>query len=168
MTLDIFEAFRNGAVVLAKDQARYSDLHKAHGIDQAEWELLTNKEYWTVDQAREIRSILANVIEVAMTIAGMPAIPLPGQYVAAVIAEVVSPCNRMIAVMKSPDTFDAADASGLLGTTEIKDMTKQQLMALVVYYSAGGRNQPEANKVPREVGEEVASLNVREPKKARA
>jgi hypothetical protein len=157
--MNVFESFRAGAKVLAKAGREYTELHKSHGIDQTEWELLTQNEYWTADQAREVRTVLANIIEVSMTIAGMPAIPLPGQYVAAVIAECVAPCNRLVAVTKSPDTFDAADASGLLQTSEVKDMTKQQLMALVIFYSGSGTKEPGANKLPKSVGEELEQTN---------
>jgi hypothetical protein len=157
--LDIYSAFRIGAQKLAQNDRKYAELHKSHGIDQAEWELLTQEEYWTADQAREIRTVLANTVEVSMTIAGMPAIPLPGQYVAAVIAECVAPCNRMVACMKSPDTFDAADASGVLTPSEVKEMTKQQMMALVLLYSGGVNYEPQAHVLPREVKSEMKKLS---------
>ena len=88
-----------------------------------------------------------------MTIAGMPAIPMPGQYAAALIAEVVAPCNRFLACTKAPDTFDAVDASGILGTHEIKPMSTQQLMALTLAYSGGLQNEPQAHKLPKEMKE---------------
>ena len=126
--MDIHRAFQQGAKQLAHAEAQYTTLHKGHGIEQYQWELLTQKEYWSPDQARQIRTIMAAVVEVSMTIAGMPAIPLPGQYVAAVIAEVVAPCNRMLACTKAPETFDAYAASGMLQTHEVIPMTTQQLM----------------------------------------
>lgn len=100
-----------------------------------------------------------------MTIAGMPPIPLPGQYVAAVIAEVVSPQNRMIACTKAPETFDASDASGLLGTSEVTDMSTQQMMALVLAYSGSYLPEPPAEKLPGEVTEEVEEINKSRRKK---
>lgn len=157
--MDIHSAFKIGAKRIAQSERKYTDLHKAHGIEQAHWELLTQDEYWTPDQARAIRSILASVIEVSMTIAGMPAIPLPGQYCAALIAEVVSPCNKMLACVKAPDTFDAMDASGLLETSTVKDMTTQQLMALVIFYSSGEIGEPPAHKLPKNVQEDVSKQN---------
>ena len=151
MTLDIHKAFQHGAQILAKDNCKYTTLHKGHGIDPHHWELLTQKEYWSPDQVRQIRSILAQALEVSMTIAGMPAIPLPGQYLAALIAEVVSPCNRLVACMKAPDTFDAEAASGILMTHEVKDMPYQQLMALTLLYSSGFPEEPAPHKLPRQV-----------------
>ena len=164
--MNIHDAFRIGAQQLARSERKYTELHKAHGLEQAEWELFTQEEYWTVDQARSMRTILASVVEASMTIAGMPAVPLPGQYVAAVIAECVAPCNRMVACMKSPDTFDAADASGLMRTSEVKPMTHQQLMALVMYYSGGAQGEPGAHKLPRSLATSIADENKRKPKTA--
>lgn len=156
--MNLHQAFKIGARRIAKDEKIYTDLHKSHGIEQAHWELLTQYEYWSADQSRAIRSILANVVEVSMTIAGMPAIPLPGQYVAAVIAEVVAPCNWMVAAVKAPDTFDATDASGLLGDSEVKPLEYQQMMALILAYGGGSEREP-ADKLPVAVSEKVKEAN---------
>lgn len=157
--MDIHRAFQQGAQAIASNEAKYTTLHKGHGIEEHHWELLTQNEYWSPDQARQIRAILASIVEVAMTIAGMPAIPMPGQYVAAVISEVVAPCNRLLACTKAPETFDAMDASGILGTHEIKTMSTQQLMALVIAYSGGVKREPHAHKLPRDVVENVRRAN---------
>ncbi len=159
--MDIHNAFRQGARTIAKNEAEYTSLHKGHGIEHAHWELLTQSEYWTPDQARQIRAILASILEVSLTIAGMPAIPLPGQYVAAVIAEVVAPSNRMLACTKAPETFDAAAASGIMETHEVRPMPFQQLMALVLAYSGGFAKEPRAHKLPKEVKEAVKKANLK-------
>ena len=153
MKLDIHRAFRHGAEVLAVNNCEYTSLHKGHGIDQHQWDMLTKAENWTPDETRQMRSILAAVAEVSMTIAGMPPIPLPGQYMAALIAEVVSPCNRLLAATKAPDTFDADLASGILGTHEVKEMSREQLMSLVMVYSGGFPGEPIAHKLPHQVSE---------------
>ena len=157
--MDLHSAFKIGARRIAKDEKRYTDLHKAHGIEQAHWELLTQREYWTPDQSRAVRSVLANVIEVSMTIAGMPAIQLPGQYVAALIAEVVAPCNYMLAALKAPDTYDAMDASGLVGKPEVESMPWQQLAALVLAYAGGYGDEPAPEKLDRHIADEVSKAN---------
>ncbi len=157
--MDIHKAFQQGAQILAASDAKYTTLHKGHGIEENHWDLLTQDEYWSPDQARQIRSILASIIEVSMTIAGMPAIPMPGQYVAALIAEVVAPCNRMLACTKAPDTFDANEASGILGTHIVKPMTVQQLMALTIAYSGSLTGEPHAHKFPREVSDTMTKEN---------
>ena len=153
--MDIHQAFKFGALQLARNEGKYSELHKAHGIDPYDWEIFTQQEYWTRDQAATIRTILAQVIEVSMTIAGMPAIPMPGHYAAAVIATCVAPCNRMVACMKCPDTFDAVDASGILGTSEIKTMSHEQVMALVLAYSGGFGGEPVAHRLPKETSSKI-------------
>lgn len=153
--MDIHRAFRQGAEQLAKDSCKYTDLHKGHGIDIAHWELLTQNEYWTPDQARSIRTVLASVAETAMTISGMPAIPLPGQYMAALIATVVAPINRLVACTKAPETFDAESASGILQTHEVKPMSFQQLSSLVMAYSGGYGEEPIPHKLPEEVSEQM-------------
>lgn len=159
--MDIHEAFKIGAKELAKAQCEYTDLHKGHGIAEADWALVTQKENWTQEQARQMKTLLSGVTEVAMTIAGMPPIPLPGHYVAAVIAKCVSPVNRMIACMKAPDTFDADLASGIMQSHEVKPMSREQLMALVLLYSADYDGEPAAHKLPREVKETMKKENAK-------
>ena len=157
--MDLHLAFKIGARRIAKDEKRYTDLHKAHGIDQAHWELLTQREYWTPDQSRAVRSVLANVVEVSMTIAGMPAVPLPGQYVAALIAEVVAPCNYLIASVKAPDTFDAFDASGLTKDAEVRTMEREQMMALVIAYAGGYGDEPDRDKLDPSIADQMSQAN---------
>ena len=166
--MDIHKSFQHGAQILAKDNCKYTALHKGHGIDQHHWDILTQEEYWSPDQARQMRSIIASVSEVAMTIAGMPAIPLPGQYVAALIAEVVAPMNRLVACTKAPDTFDADVASGILQTHEVKDMPVAQLMSLVILYSGGFPGEPAPHKLPKSLNEEVRKANEAAKKTAKA
>lgn len=163
--MDLHYAFKIGAKKLAFNQRVYSELHKSHGIEPSHWDLLTQEEYWTPDQTRQIRSILANVIEVSMTIAGMPAVPLPGQYAAALIAEVVAPANRMLACIKTPDTFDAFDASGLMKSFEVKDMPKEQMMSLVLAYSGEYTGEPAPHMLGKEVGEMVMAENLSDERK---
>lgn len=157
--MDLHAAFKVGAKRIAQEERKYTELHKAHGIEQAHWDLLTQREYWTPDQARGIRSVLANVIEVSMTIAGLPAIPLPGQYVAALISEVVSPCNYLVAAIKAPDTFDATDASGLMKEMEVRTMEPQQMMSLVIAYAGDYTREPPSERLPPQVAEKVSQAN---------
>jgi hypothetical protein len=157
--VDLHAAFKVGAKKIAQHDRQYTELHKAHGIEQAHWDLLTQKEYWTPDQSRGIRSVLANVIEVSMTIAGLPAIPLPGQYVAALISEVVSPCNYLVAAIKAPDTFDATDATGLMKEVEIRTMEPQQMMALVIAYAGDYTREPPGEVLPQQVSVKVQEAN---------
>ena len=159
--MDLHTAFKIGAKKLAQDNAKYSMLHKSHGIDSAQWDLLTQWEYWTADQARQMRAILASVLEVSLTIAGVPGIPLPGQYVAALISEVVAPPNRILACLKAPETFDGLVAAGIEDTFEVKPMSPQQLMSLVIAYSGGFGGEPANQRVPAEITEIVKKENAK-------
>lgn len=138
--MDLHKSFRQGAERLASSQ--YGSLHKEFGISEVDWKLVTQEEHWTMEQMRASRAVIASVVEVALTVCGMPPVPLPAQYVAAVIAIVVAPANRMVAAMKAPDTFDAFAASGLQETVEVKPATREQMMALVVAYSGGFGGEP--------------------------
>lgn len=149
--MDLHRAFRHGARILAAANCEYSELHKGYGIDHHQWQLITSDEFWSPDQSRQIRSILANLVEVSLTISGMPPIPLPGHFVAAVIAEVVSPCNRLVACMKAPDTFDAFQASGIMGTFAVKPMPREQLLAIVMAYSGEYDGEPPNQRLDRNV-----------------
>jgi hypothetical protein len=139
---DLHGSFRAGAAALVQGSLKYAEMHRSHGITQTDWDLLTQPEPWTPEQIRQVRSILASVIEVCMTIAGLPPVPLPGQYAAAVIAIVVSPGNRFLAAQRVPDTFDAVAASGLQGMSEIIPTTKEQMFGLVMAYSGGYGGEP--------------------------
>jgi len=149
---EIHAAFRAGAVILARGDG-YGELHRGYGLMQDDFNLLVQEEHWTPDDARRIRSILASVIEVSLTIAGMPAVPLPGQYAAAVIAILVSPANRIVACMKVPETFDAVSASGLHEDFVIRPMRPEQMIALVVAYSGGLGGEPPVERLPVEVSQ---------------
>lgn len=149
---EIHSAFRAGAQALAEGQS-YTDLHRSYGLLEPDWRLLTQDRHWTPDESRRVRSILASVIEVALTIAGMPAVPLPGQYAAAVIAIVVSPANRFVACTKVPETFDAVAASGLFESFELRAMRPEQLMSLVLAYSGGLGGEPAMQRLPPDVAQ---------------
>ena len=139
---NLHHSFRLGAESLVRGSTKYTEIHRSYGITQVDWDLLTQEEPWTPEQVRQIRSILASIIEVCMTIAGLPPLPLPGQYAAAVIAIVVAPANRFLAAQKVPDTFDAVAASGLEGVIDIKPVKPETMFGLVLAYSGGYGGEP--------------------------
>lgn len=159
MSVDLHKSFRLGAEALVHANYRYTELHRSNGISSEEWAVLTQPEHWTPEQARDARGLIANCIEVAMTISGLPATPLPGQYAAAVIAIVVAPANRMIAALKAPETFDAVAAAGITETFQVKPMAKEQMMALVMAYSGGYGGEPPMQRLPADVVELVKTAN---------
>jgi len=158
MTLDLHQSFRRGAESLVHGTHAYSAVHREHGISQVDWELLTDEQPWSVEESRRIRSVLAATIEVCMTVSGMPPVPLPAQYAAAIIAVVVAPANRMVAAMKCPDTFDAHTASGLMGTAQVVRPSTEQMMALVMAYSGGYGSEP-MKRLDNEIVELVRKEN---------
>jgi len=139
---DLHASFRLGAESLVRGSAKYTELHRSHGISETDWLLLTQEEPWTPEETRQIRSILASLIEVCMTISGLPPVPLPGQYCAAVIAIIVGPANRFLASTKAPETFDAAAASGLEGQVRIDKVRQETMFSLVLAYSGGYGDEP--------------------------
>jgi hypothetical protein len=149
---DLHMSFRLGAESLVRGSTDYTELHRSHGITQADWDLLSQNEPWTPEQVRQVRSVLASVIEVCMTIAGLPPVPLPGQYAAAVIAIVVAPANRFLAAQKVPETFDAVSASGLEGAIDIKPVRQETMFGLVMAYSGGYGGEP-MKRLPSEANE---------------
>lgn len=157
--MTLHKTFRLGAEALARGNFRYGALHREYGFSQTDWDLLTKQDHWTAEEARQARGIIAAAIEVCLSLGGLPAVPLPGQYAAAVIAILVSPANRMIAAMKAPDTFDAVAASGLQETVQIRPTPKEQMIALVMAYSGGLGGEPIGQVLPIETSEYVKKEN---------
>lgn len=154
-------SFRLGAENLAVANCEYTEIHRSHGISQNDWDLLTRREPWTIDEGRQVRSVLASIIEVCLTISGLPPVPLPGQFAAAIIAIIVSPANRFFACQKVPDTFDAFAASGVHQTFEVKPMRSEQMMSLVMAYSGGFGGEPPNHRLDPEIKEVVKKENAK-------
>lgn len=148
---NLFEGFRRGALMLAANNCVYTQYHKEYGIAQAEWEMLTQDEPWTLSQRQQVRSQIAEVVNISLTIAGLPAMALPAQYVAAVIVTVVSPTNRFVAATRAPEAFDALAASGLNEAFEIRPVTIETMQSLVIAYSGTVKSEPAGQVVPKEV-----------------
>lgn len=134
--MNMFEIFRRGASVLANASLSYGDLHKMYGIAIEDWKLLTTDKLWTLSERQKIRSILIEMINISLTIAGIPPQSLPVQYVAALISSLVAPCNRLVACSCSPETYDAVAASGLEGPVQFVNTDRQTLTSLVLAYSS--------------------------------
>lgn len=158
---DLYKAFRYGAEALAVNNMMYAQIHHAHGISQADWDLLTKKEHWTSDEARSVNSILSAVMDVSLTIANLPAQSLPGQYVAAVIACLVSPANRLVASYKTPDSYDGIAATGISEPFEVREMKREQMVALVMAYSGGFGGEPPVERLPKETGKPLEGKKVK-------
>jgi len=97
---------------------------------------------WTPTEQKKIRSILTEVINISLTIAGLTAHPLPAQYVAALVSKLVSTANRLVASTLTPETFDAVAASNLDGNQKFVSVTREQMMSLVIAYSSDRYIEP--------------------------
>lgn len=130
------QLFLIGANELATAPKEYGPEQQAAGFTQEEWELLCSDECWTKAEQMKIPSILASAVSITLRTAGLPPVPLPGAYIAAVICKLVTPCNRLIAAASSPESFDVMSAVGLTGESKEIITTKSQMYALVVYFSS--------------------------------
>lgn len=130
------QLFLLGANQLVASGTEYGPDQQAAGFTQEEWELLTQPECWSKAQQMKIPSVLSAAVSITLRIGGLPAVPLPGAFVAATICKLVSPCNRFLAAASSPESFDALSASGITGEPVQIITTKEQMYALVTYFSS--------------------------------
>ena len=150
--MDLLRMFEAGALTLVSDQMEYTKRHAEAGFSKPEWDLLTQKEYWNAEQARGVSAILAEAASISLRLAGIPAVPLPGQYVAALICKLVAPANRLTAAIRAPRTFEAENAAGVTGPVAVKETTPEQMMSLVLYFSSTqAADIPEQGVDPRVV-----------------
>lgn len=132
--LTAYQAFTQAGLALS---GQYDEIHQSYGIARAHWELFTSPRLWNAEQRRTIQGIMTQVLNVSMTVAGLPERALPGEFVAAVIAQHVAPPNWMVACIKAPAMFDARAASGVDGPKEVKEVSYQTLVGLTMMISQG-------------------------------
>lgn len=130
------QLFLLGANSLAVAPVDYGPEQQAAGFTKEEWDLLTATECWTKAEQMKVPSILSSAVSITLRTAGLPPVPLPGAYVAAVICKLVAPCNRLIAAASAPESFDIMSAVGLTGESQKIITSKEQMYALVVYFSS--------------------------------
>ena len=135
MEYDVFGIFARGARTLVVAGREYGPIQSGAGFSKVNWDTLVQKEPWHPHQARGCTTLITEAVSISLTIAGLPATPLPGHFVAATIATLVSPANRVMAALKAPRTFDAQSASGLTGPVEILDTPPEQMISLVLALS---------------------------------
>lgn len=130
------QLFLLGANELASFPAEYGAYQQAAGFTKVEWDLLTSKMCWTKAEQMKIDKMIASAVSITLRVAGLPPVPMPGAYVAAVICKLCAPCNRLVAAASAPESFDVMSASGIAEASVINITTKQQMYALVVYFSS--------------------------------
>lgn len=138
----MLDAFSIGARAMARD---VGGAIQEHGFQDFEWQVLTADYCWRPDQQVMIPGLIARLADSTMVLANLPRTRLPGQYVAALIVEVVKPCNIVVACWSAPDTFDASAASGEFAEFHIAAMPPEQILSLAMRMLGGDRRamQPE-------------------------
>lgn len=155
---NMFDVFRAGALTIAHEMNEYTGAYEQYGLSRSEWQTLTKREVWTRQEAKSVRSLIAEVIQISLTISGLPAQQLPGQYVAAVIATCVAPVNWLAAAARAPQCYDAVNAAGLSEEHEVVEMPMEQMQVLVLAYGGYNQLEPIGHALPRDVQD--ASLKV--------
>lgn len=130
------QLFLLGANELATMETDYGPEQQAAGFTENEWDLLTAKECWTKSEQMKLPGILANMVSITLRTAGLPAVPLPGAFIAACICKLIAPCNRLVAAASAPESFDVLSAAGIAQESVKIITTKEQMYALVVYFSS--------------------------------
>ena len=133
------KAFALGARHLAR---AYTKDRASYGIREEDWDLITRDEFWSPDERRRVRSVLTELVQISLTVSGLPATRLPGQFAAALIVEVVHPSNVIVACHCAPDSYDAVNASGLSQEVEITAMQPEQILSLAMAFLAGQYDEP--------------------------
>lgn len=157
--MNMFAVFRTGACALVTSTMAYTGIHRQYGLSQPDWDLVTQAEPWNVEQRAKAKAIIAECVMISLTIAGLPAQQLPAQYVAAVIAHIVSPANMLVASTRAPEAFDAMAASGMQGDHEIKPVPIEQMQSLVMAYAGGAAGEPLGHALPKET--EIKSMDTK-------
>lgn len=150
------QLFQMGANKLATAPQEFGAVQKAAGFTQDEWELLTTDEGWTQAERMKLKTLISNAVSITLTTAGLPAVPLPGAYVAAVICHLVAPCNRLVAAAAAPESFDALSAVGIHTVSTKVITTQEQMYALVLYFSSDDYEALSSFKISEEIEEAVA------------
>lgn len=138
IALTYSQLFLRGANELASAPREYGPMQQQAGFNSEEWNLLVQDECWSRAQQRKMASIVSNAVSITLNIAGLPAVPLTGAYVASIICKLVAPCNRIVAASCAPESFDAMSATGIVCQSEVKPTTREQMVALVCYFTAMG------------------------------
>lgn len=147
--------FLLGANLLVSISKEYGPEQQAAGFTQEDWDTLTQEECWTKAQQMKLPSIISSAVSITLRIAGLPAIPLPGAFVAATICKYVAPCNRLVAAASAPESYDALSSSGINQEPLEIITTKQQMYSLVIYFSSAEFGALENAKIDAAVEQAV-------------
>ena len=141
-----YQAFKQGAFYMA---SRTPEQMQEMGMNLHEYQILTSPDPWLPAEVQLMRGVLAHAINVSLTFANLPARALPAQYVAAVIATIVSPVNYLTAATIAPETFDALGAANAEENFVVRPVRYEQMISLVMMY-AGGSHYQNPQQIVRE------------------
>lgn len=106
------------------------------GFTEEEWNLLQSPTMWSKAEQMKVASVIQNACSICCRVAGLPAIPLPGAFVAATICKLIPAHNRILAAVNAPENFDVRSAAGL-DSAAVQELTPTwQMIALVTYFSS--------------------------------
>ena len=71
------QMFLEGAYRIADYSAEYGAAHQSAGFSREQWELLTDPLFWSVDQQRQVNSLLAEAVSIGMRISGLQPMNCP-------------------------------------------------------------------------------------------
>lgn len=130
------QLFTLGANLLATMPIQFGSEQQAAGFTKDEWDLLTQKKCWNNEEVQKLPTLINSLVSITLRIGGLPSTPLPGAYVAASICSIIAPCNRFLAASAAPESYDAMSASGIQTTSEIITTSREQMYALVTYFTS--------------------------------
>lgn len=154
------QLFLTGANELATSSIEYGPEQQAAGFTQDEWDLLTTRTCWTKSEQQRMPNIINSAVSITLRTAGLPSVPLPGAYVAAVICKLIAPCNRLLAAASSPESYDVMSASGIQGTSTKVITTKEQMYALVVVFSSAEFGALSSWRMNEEIAQAVLDAQI--------
>lgn len=149
------DLFMVGANHIASMGPNYGSDQQAAGFSEPEWDLLTDVTMWSRAQQKQVASAVRMAVSLTLRVAGLAPTPLPGVYVAAVICQLVAPCNRLVAAQAAPESYDAIAASGLFADTEVLPTTQQAMTSLIMMFSSGDYSSVQSARVD-EIAENAA------------
>ena len=127
----IFNSLVNGASLAVS--SGYNQRWATAGFTKAEYDTLTQSYIWGADQARVVPSLISEAVQISLTLANLPAMQMPAEFIAAVIVKYVHPCNYLIAAVKAPKGFNA---SKLLEDRATIESVSPELMISMVLQAA--------------------------------
>lgn len=151
------QLFLLGANELATHTADYGPEQQSAGFSNEEWNLLTSETCWSKSEQMKISSVLASAVSITLRTAGLPPTPLPGAYIAATICKLIAPCNRLVAAASAPESFDVLSATGFTEESRHVITSKEQMFALVIYFSSNEFGALESFAIDSLVEEDVLS-----------